>query len=173
MQIFWLVIIIADVIFGAVFIGKVIKFSKINNQTHNNYNTNNYVAENKPVQQPTAPQYVQPTAPRPVTPQPAIPKNISGVSGQYGGKTIPINGKMVLGRNPKAANLIFDAKSPGVSSIHCEIKKTADGLYLTDIGSSNGTFLNGNRIPNGVPQKLKSGDNFFLGSPNNAFTVIS
>ncbi len=48
-------------------------------------------------------------------------------------------------------------KETYVSGYHSEINRTADGDYqLKDLGSSNGTFLNGRRIE--APESIKAGD---------------
>lgn len=46
----------------------------------------------------------------------------------------------------------------GVSRIHAAIKRDGDNLYLIDLSSTNGTFLNGVRVAAREPQLLSSGD---------------
>ncbi len=48
-----------------------------------------------------------------------------------------------VGRDP---NCDFTIHHPSVSSIHCEIIVSADGVLLRDSNSTNGTFLNGDQI---------------------------
>jgi pSer/pThr/pTyr-binding forkhead associated (FHA) protein len=48
-----------------------------------------------------------------------------------------------VGRNPKNDFVIQD---PSVSNWHCEFRLREDGLLLLDKGSTNGTFVDGNRI---------------------------
>jgi hypothetical protein len=48
-----------------------------------------------------------------------------------------------VGRNP---NCDFTINHPGVSSFHCEIELSNDGVFLRDCGSTNGTFVNEERI---------------------------
>ena len=48
--------------------------------------------------------------------------------------------------------------SPHVSRKHFELARTKEGFFVTDLGSSNGTKLNGNRIPPHEPTRLESGD---------------
>jgi hypothetical protein len=115
---------------------------------------------------PAAPAYVPPAVG-----SAALPHGIRGEKGQFSGKEFPVDRRLVFGRNPKVANIIFGANVQGVSSAHCEIKKTPSGLFLTDIGSSHGTFLNGVRLTPGTPSPLKVGDCFFLGTADNMFMI--
>lgn len=45
-----------------------------------------------------------------------------------------------------------------VSGSHGSIGKSANGWTITDNGSTNGTFVNGARLPGGVATALKIGD---------------
>jgi FHA domain-containing protein/zinc ribbon protein len=53
----------------------------------------------------------------------------------------------------------------GVSRRHAVIRQTEaeNRLDLVDLGSSNGTFLNGIRVPPNQPQRLRDGDEIRLG----------
>lgn len=48
--------------------------------------------------------------------------------------------------------------SAHVSRKHFELARSQEGFFVTDLGSSNGTKLNGNRIPPHEPTRLESGD---------------
>ncbi|MBX3020835.1 MAG: FHA domain-containing protein [Bdellovibrionales bacterium] len=48
--------------------------------------------------------------------------------------------------------------SPHISRKHFEIARTPEGFFITDLGSSNGTKVNGNKIPSHEPTRLESGD---------------
>ena len=53
---------------------------------------------------------------------------------------------------------------PGVSHRHAKILRQADGSYvLLDVGSTNGTHLNGNLVAEGVRTALSGGDEITLG----------
>ncbi len=51
----------------------------------------------------------------------------------------------------------------GVSRIHAAIERSGNLLTLIDLGSSNGTFLNGHRLPANEPYPLREGDEVLLG----------
>jgi predicted component of type VI protein secretion system len=53
-------------------------------------------------------------------------------------------------------------KSSQVSRRHCEVFETADKLAIRDLGSSNGTFVNGKKITG--DQVLKNGDELTVGA---------
>jgi pSer/pThr/pTyr-binding forkhead associated (FHA) protein/tetratricopeptide (TPR) repeat protein len=48
--------------------------------------------------------------------------------------------------------------SPHISRKHFELARTKEGFYITDLGSSNGTHLNGQRLPPHEPTQISSGD---------------
>jgi outer membrane biosynthesis protein TonB len=54
----------------------------------------------------------------------------------------------------------IDLQSPEVSSIHCAIEKRGDEYHLCDLGSEQGTYIDGKLV---VDQQINSGDNFQVG----------
>lgn len=77
---------------------------------------------------------------------------LRGVSGSSFGKTFPIAGKTLIGRSAEADILL---KTEEVSRNHAEIRVASDGLHIEDLGSSNGTFVNGKQVKR---SKLEPGD---------------
>src|SRR5690606_23329523 len=74
--------------------------------------------------------------------------------GKPEGKTIPLAGPVFrIGRDPSCQ---LRPSSDQVSRQHCEIVISEDSVLLKDLGSRNGTFLNGRTLS--APAKLKSGD---------------
>jgi pSer/pThr/pTyr-binding forkhead associated (FHA) protein len=67
-------------------------------------------------------------------------------------------GEVTLGRS-SACNIV--ATQGPVSKIHCRIVRTQKQVTLEDLGSSNGTFINGERVMTAV---LHDGDNLTLGA---------
>ncbi len=52
------------------------------------------------------------------------------------------------------------------SRYHAIIQKIKDAYYLKDEGSTNGTFLNGKKIPEAKYFKLQAGDKITIGNSN-------
>jgi predicted component of type VI protein secretion system len=66
----------------------------------------------------------------------------------------PVNGRLMLGRGPDSA-VTLDA--PGISREHLEVHAEESELFLTDL-SSNGTWINGARMPQRRKCKVREGD---------------
>ncbi|MBC7549469.1 MAG: FHA domain-containing protein, partial [Cellulomonas sp.] len=50
----------------------------------------------------------------------------------------------VIGRGSEADIIVDD---PGVSRRHLEIRVTSDGVVASDLGSTNGLFVEGHQVP--------------------------
>lgn len=57
----------------------------------------------------------------------------------------------------------FKAFDNGVSRLHAVIRKNQGNVVLVDLGSSNGTYVNGLRIMPNIEQPLRHGDIVALG----------
>ena len=87
----------------------------------------------------------------------AVPKFLlRGVSGAVFGKVFPVQGPVVIGR---AAEADIPVAADEISRRHALVKPTQDGLSVEDLGSSNGTYINGKRVQQGF---LKPGDELRL-----------
>ena len=73
----------------------------------------------------------------------------------------------ILGRGTDTSCRIQD---PSISRRHCQISNTPRGLLIADLGSSNGTYVNGQRLKPGWAQ-LAPGDQVILGQ--NEVRVVS
>ncbi len=69
------------------------------------------------------------------------------------GKVFPFTQEFIIGRDPE--NDMF-LKDVFVSKQHCLIYKHGKKILIKDLGSSNGTFLNGEKIDK--PEELRVGD---------------
>ena len=65
---------------------------------------------------------------------------LRGVSGAYFGKIVPLSGKLTIGRGSDC-NVVLD--EPEMSRRHASIENSGDVILLRDLGSANGTFVNG------------------------------
>ncbi len=57
----------------------------------------------------------------------------------------------------------YDAYANGVSRLHCAIKLIDGQVYIVDLGSSNGTYLNGTRLTPYTEMPVTDGDIIHLG----------
>ena len=76
---------------------------------------------------------------------------------------IQLVAKITIGRETDN-NIVIDSKL--ASRHHCIIQKIRDEFFLKDENSTNGTFLNGRRIPSDKYVKLNRGDKLTVGSAN-------
>ena len=68
---------------------------------------------------------------------------------QQGGPPITLqNAITIVGRSTKLCDLVIDHTS--ISKQHCVLVKTDGLLYLRDLGSTNGTRVNGQRVIRGA-----------------------
>ena len=70
---------------------------------------------------------------------------------------LPPGSVKTIGRSPGAE---FIVEAALVSRLHCQLTATADSLQLKDLGSTNGTFVNGTRVKTA---ELKVGDKLSVG----------
>lgn len=74
----------------------------------------------------------------------AVPRYmLRGVSGATFGKTYPLYGTMTIGRQ---SDCDISIPSEEISRKHAKLQVMPDGVAVEDLGSANGTFLNGKRI---------------------------
>jgi hypothetical protein len=77
------------------------------------------------------------------------------VQGSGGTTVIPLDDEaLLIGRDPTACSVVLD--SGGISRQHLAVELSSDGWIATDLGSANGTLLNG--VPLIQPMLLQPGD---------------
>lgn len=80
--------------------------------------------------------------------------------GPCSGTTFPLAGKVTLGRNSSNQLHLNDSS---VSRQHAEIWHKEDYFALVDLGSVNGSYVNGDRLHQLVPKPLYDSDEIVLG----------
>lgn len=116
---------------------------------------------------------------QPISPTgPAVPAigavgglRLQCLSGNFAGRRFPIEKQVRIGRDPARNDLVYPANAPGVSGAHCVVKAEGGQLWLTDLGSSHGTYLNGRKLAANQAVPLNPGDRFYLGSEKEMFQI--
>ena len=57
----------------------------------------------------------------------------------------------------------YGARELGISRIHAQLHVDEDHLYITDLDSSNGTYLHGERLRPHVATVVRNGDEILMG----------
>jgi hypothetical protein len=84
-----------------------------------------------------------------------------------GGKRLVVGSSgVVLGRSRQSDVMVDD---PNVSRAHAEVRPHGSSWVLTDLGSTNGTRLNGRRVSQ--PEVLKPGDEIEVGTTTLTFAL--
>lgn len=88
------------------------------------------------------------------------------------GQILPLGDRteFTLGRVSEAQPIMpdidltpYQAYANGVSRLHAVLKREGKRVFVMDLGSSNGTYLNGKRLQPNVDQTLNHGDMLALG----------
>jgi pSer/pThr/pTyr-binding forkhead associated (FHA) protein len=79
---------------------------------------------------------------------------------QRRGRVFELGEEVTVGRSPGCAVPLDD--DTFASSIHARVFRRSGELWIEDLGSTNGTFLNDERLE--TPQRLSRGDRLKVGS---------
>jgi len=88
------------------------------------------------------------------------------------GKILPLatRNEFTLGRLSEGQPIMpdidltpYQAYASGVSRLHAVVKRDSGRIFVMDLGSSNGTYLNGRRLNPHIEEDLKHGDVVALG----------
>lgn len=91
---------------------------------------------------------------------------------QDSGQILPLGDRaeFTLGRVSEAQPIMpdidltpYQAYASGVSRLHAVLKREGKRVFVMDLGSSNGTYLNGKRLRPNVDHSLNHGDMLALG----------
>lgn len=92
--------------------------------------------------------------------------------GILAGRTFPVGSGVIIGRNTQKCGVCLPVDTKGVSGVHCEIRKTANGFEIIDRGSSYGTTLgSGQKLTPNVPVYIPDGTYFTIGSADQLFQI--
>ena len=80
------------------------------------------------------------------------------IAGAHLGEIFPVEGELIIGRDVDVSLRL--AEDEGVSRRHARVTPVADGALLADLGSQNGTYVDGERIQERV---LKEGMKIRIG----------
>ena len=99
----------------------------------------------QPMPQPGAQTIYTPPTSSPTVVQPAqmAAPQLAVVAGPLTGQRFPITGNLEVGREGAGIPLSFDS---GASRKHATFMASPGGIILTDLGSTNGTFVNEQRV---------------------------
>lgn len=99
---------------------------------------------------------------------------IFGLTGEYSNTTMELKAgqTIILGHDASKSNVVL-SNAPHVSGKHCSISyvSATDSYEVIDY-SSNGTLVNGERIPKGVPVSLTRGSKLSLADDSNSFRLM-
>jgi DNA-binding SARP family transcriptional activator len=86
---------------------------------------------------------------------------------EFGSRQVPLDERVVtIGRLPDRDVVLDDA---GVSRLHAEVRRIGSSFRLVDLGSANGTVVNGARI---VEHPLMDGDLIRMGDVELTFRIV-
>ena len=90
-----------------------------------------------------------------------IPASFNVNRGIDGISMIPINASSVIAGNSDAVDIKLENRF--VSRRHFQVRFDSDVFYISDLGSTNGTYLNGNKLNPNEDHILRDGDMIGLG----------
>src|SRR5947209_5535433 len=80
------------------------------------------------------------------------------IEGPGAGRLVALRGMVEIGRDPTATVVVEDQL---VSRHHVRVTPDVEGAVVEDLGSLNGTFVNGNQVHS--PIRMTQGDQLLLG----------
>ena len=90
------------------------------------------------------------------------------LSGKHSGKTFAFTDQVKIGKDDTCPIQLTD---PGVSRFHAQITSNGGAVQIEDLGSSNGTYVNFKKRPQGDIATLNDKDIVFFGRTVSKFWV--
>jgi transcriptional regulator with GAF, ATPase, and Fis domain len=91
--------------------------------------------------------------------------SLTCVSGPLAKQSFTLEGELTIGRDSSNTLTVSDA---ALSRRHCTIIQNSDGYLIRDLGSHNGTFVNGDKVSE---RELENGDHIQVGDSIFEFTI--
>lgn len=103
-----------------------------------------------------------------MTPQPVTTAFLKSLSASVSPISLEAD-ETTIGRDP-SCHVVLEADAAGVSRRHIVIRRRGQQFAIADLGSSNGTFVNGQRLQ--AEQPLRSGDCIALGTQGPQYEFV-
>ncbi|OUN73788.1 hypothetical protein B5G12_06145 [Faecalibacterium sp. An58] len=108
---------------------------------------------------------------------PTEPKDIAiiGVAGMYAGAKFPLqpDHPVLVGRDKTVVQIVFTEGAEKISRRHCSIMfNSKEQKYQVIDYSSNGTYVNGSKLPTNAPVLVKRGTELALGNTKNVIRLL-
>lgn len=103
--------------------------------------------------------------------EPVIRLNVRLEAGPMAGRVISGTERIYVGRNNPSCQISYPSGTPGVSKQHCCIEATPYGVQIVDMGSSYGTFVNGQIIQSHTPTNIGTSALIYIGSDKVVLSV--
>ena len=118
---------------------------------------------------------VTPTQPaRSAERAPVSTLGLRGVKGELQDKYYRLDSRLRIGRDPRQNDVLYPVQTKGVSSVHCVLTLRDGRVYIEDVGSTYGTFINGSqRLAKGQLIELHVGDHIGVGSERETLVVAN
>lgn len=108
---------------------------------------------------------------------PMLEKDIAilGVAGMYAGAKFPLqpDHPVLVGRDKTVVQIVFTEGAEKISRRHCSVMfNSKEQKYQVIDYSSNGTYVNGSKLPTNVPVLVKRGTELALGNTKNVIRLL-
>ena len=94
-----------------------------------------------------------------------------GISGTYANRVVTLFDGQELRVGRETGKHMLTLHGEGVSRVHCLLTLREGSIIVRDLGSSNGTWLNGKRLTSEQDTPISKGDVLAIGSPKERFEV--
>lgn len=97
---------------------------------------------------------------------------IQGTKGVHAGVAFSLSSNEIIIGTDSSCKLTYPVHYSQIDKKHCKLLIQNGVVYLADLGTQTGTYLNGTKLPPLKGYPLKSGDYFTVGGTDQEFTVV-